>query len=172
MWYMQAIITLPVVVWLILVQPITLRTMHDDEEDAGSEASPSIHGLPDVSQSGNQAWSKLSSAAVVPRIVKMSMAIMLPTVLPSFFLGLQRRFGRALAGQHCSSPCSGGQFLMGGPLYNMPSPCVPAELPGLLSSPGGLWRLLLLWPSGEEGTHWDSAYSRMLLVCVPELVIR
>ena len=35
---MQAIITLPVVVWLFFVQPISLRTMHDDEEDAGDQA--------------------------------------------------------------------------------------------------------------------------------------
>lgn len=29
---MQGIITVPVVLWLFLVQPISLRTMHDDDE--------------------------------------------------------------------------------------------------------------------------------------------
>ena len=32
---MQGIITVPVVVWLFVVQPISLRTMHDDEDTAG-----------------------------------------------------------------------------------------------------------------------------------------
>jgi len=32
--YVQAAVCVPVVLWLFLVQPISLRTMHDDEEEA------------------------------------------------------------------------------------------------------------------------------------------
>ncbi len=31
---LQAAVCVPVVLWLFLVQPISLRTMHDDEEEA------------------------------------------------------------------------------------------------------------------------------------------
>ena len=32
---MQGLITVPVVVWLFVVQPISLRTMHDEEQASG-----------------------------------------------------------------------------------------------------------------------------------------
>lgn len=96
----------------------------------------------------NQAWSKLYSAAVSAQamIMNRSAAIILPCTLLC-------RFGRALAGQWEPPFCSGCQLLMGGYLYNMSPPCVPAELPRLLPTPGRLWRVFLFWPSGEDWEH-------------------
>ena len=45
---MQAGVCVPVVLWLFLVEPISLRTMHDDEPEPHTGQGPSHPGIEQV----------------------------------------------------------------------------------------------------------------------------